>query len=256
MFSFSRKKNQMQQQAQMATSTDWVQRYRELARQTQDPRLKRFYEAGIVSAATPIQEVPLLALDFETTGLNPKQHAIVSLACLPMTLERIQLGAAQAWLAKPRRPLLESSVVVHGITHSQIKTAPDLNDIFADLLVAMAGRVMVVHYHEIERPFLNQAFFNRIGEGIEFPVIDTMALEARQHCSKLKQTNSLWRRLYGRHWQQKQVSLRLADVRARYNLPWYKPHDAVLDALGAAELLQAQVAHHYSPTTAVGRLWQ
>ncbi len=39
---------------------------------------------------------------------------------------------------------------------------------------------MVVHYRAIERDFLDQAFRRHLGEGLQFPVIDTMQLEARQ----------------------------------------------------------------------------
>lgn len=228
--------------------TDWRERYEILEKKARDPRLKRFYEAGVAAADTPICDVPMLSLDFETTGLDPELHGIVSVGCMPMTLARINNSAAKFWVAKPRRPLLETSVVIHGITHSQIETAPDFLDIADQLLEEMAGRVMVVHYRGIERPFFHEALMNRIGEGIEFPVIDTMELEARLH---RYQSRSFWRRFRG----VKPVSIRLADSRTRYNLPWYRPHDAVIDALGTAELLQAQVAHHYSPETPVHELW-
>ena len=48
---------------------DWLARFRELAASARDERLKRFYAAGMVGADTPLSEVPLMALDFETTGL-------------------------------------------------------------------------------------------------------------------------------------------------------------------------------------------
>lgn len=46
--------------------------------------------------------------------------------------------------------------------------------VLAPLLEAMAGKVMVVHYRNIERAFLDQAVRRHLGEGFEFPVIDTM----------------------------------------------------------------------------------
>lgn len=227
---------------------DWRGRYEELERKARDPRLKRFYAAGIASAETPIRDVALLSLDFETTGLDPARHGIVSVGCMPMTLSRINHSVAKFWVTKPRRALLDSSVVIHGITHTQIENAPDFNDIVDELLEEMAGRVMVVHYRGIERAFFHEALKNRLGEGIEFPVIDTMELEARLH---RYQSRSIWRRFRGF----RPVSIRLADSRKRYNLPWYRPHDAVIDALSAAELLQAQIAHHYSPETPIHDLW-
>jgi DNA polymerase-3 subunit epsilon len=37
--------------------------------------------------------------------------------------------------------------------------------------------------------------------------------------------------------------LRLAECRSRYNLPAYPAHNALMDALAAAELLLAQLDH-------------
>ena len=79
-------------------------------------------------------------------------------------------------------------------------------------------------------------------------MIDTMSLEARLH------RQSLWARF--RRWLGRPpVSIRLHTSRARYGLPAYQGHHALVDALATAELLQAQVAHHYSADTPVGELW-
>ncbi|MDZ7811219.1 MAG: hypothetical protein U5L11_15760 [Arhodomonas sp.] len=51
------------------------------------------------------------------------------------------------------------------------------------------------------------------------------------------------------------VSIRLNDSRARYGLPPYHAHHALVDALATAELFQAQIAAYYSPETPVGELW-
>jgi len=107
----------------------------------------------------------------------------------------------------------------------------------------------VVHCRAIERQFLNGALRRRLNEDIAFPVIDTMELEARLH---RKVPAGLIARLFRPRWQ---VSIRLAASRSRYNLPRYHPHHALTDALASAELLQAQVAHHFTPDTAVRELW-
>jgi len=52
------------------------------------------------------------------------------------------------------------------------------------------------------------------------------------------------------------VSIRLDDSRQRYGLPTYSAHHAKVDAMATAELFLAQVARHYSPTTAIGQLWE
>ncbi len=160
----------------------------------------------------------------------------------------MQLGGSRHWLVKPQLPLHQTSITIHGITHADIDKAPDLADVLDEFLESMAGRVPVVHYRHIERPFLNMALKWRIGEDIRFPVMDTMAIEAYLHPNRKR---SWWQKLKG----QQPISIRLADSRLRYGLPHYPPHNALVDALASAELLMAQVQHHFSPETPIGDLW-
>ncbi len=230
---------------------EWSRRFQLLATTACDERLKAYYAAGMASGDTPLSAVPLMGLDVETTGLDPVKDGIVSIGLVPMSLEKIRSSASRHWIVKPRALLGEESVTIHGITDSQIQAAPDLSEILADVLQCMAGHVLVVHCRDIERQFLNNALLARIGEGIEFPVIDTMELEARLHRGK-RQGLLDW--LRGR--QPPQISIRLAPSRARYGLPRYRPHHALTDALASAELLQAQVAHRFSPDQALRFLWK
>ncbi|NIC41312.1 3'-5' exonuclease [Aquabacterium sp. A08] len=228
---------------------DWPARLRAQAAHLRDPRLRAFCAAGTVPGHTPLREVPLLALDLETTGLDPERDGIVSLGLVPLTLERVQASAARHWLLRPRVPLGDAAVTVHGITHQQIDQAPDLDAVLGEVLQALAGHVVVVHCRAVERGFLDSALRRRLGETLDFPVIDTMALEARWRRTPVP----LWRRWLGQ--APAPVSLRLAACRERYGLPRYRLHHALTDALATAELLQAQVAHHLLPDTPVRELW-
>ena len=229
---------------------DWQKILGELAEKTSDERLSRFYKAGTVSAHTPLEQVPLLALDVETTGLDSQRDSIVSLGLVPFNLRRIRCGEAKYWVVKPACELSSQSITFHHITHSDIHDAPPLASVLDELLTAMAGKVVVVHYRRIERGFLDQAMRQLVGEGLHFPLIDTMQLEARLHRGKHRPG---WlARLMGK----KPVSIRLADSRLRYGLPLYHAHHALTDALATAELLQAQVTRLDAEQMAVGELWQ
>lgn len=233
---------------QQGTDRPWPERLSRRAENAKDPRLKAFFAAGCPDGNTPISQVPMVAVDFETTGLDPEQHSIVSVGLVHFDYDRIQGRTARHWVVRPVQPLRQHSVTIHGITHSDIDDAPDLEDILDDLLPAMAGRVMVVHYRAIERPFLNRALEYRLQEGITFPVIDTMAIEAHLHPDR---NPNWWQKLMGN----KPLSIRLADSRTRYHLPHYPPHHALTDALATAELLQAQLQHHFGPDTPLRDLW-
>ncbi|AOY89221.1 DNA polymerase III subunit epsilon [Marinobacter salinus] len=226
----------------------WPEQYQALAQESKNPILKAFYQAGCVPPDTPLSDVPMVAMDFETTGLDPNQHSIVSIGLVPFTLNAIHLGAARHWVVRPKLTLHQTSVEIHGITHSDIDKAPDLQDILDEVFELLNGRIPVVHYRNIERGFFDVALKWRFGEGIRFPVLDTMAIESHLHPDR---NPSRWQRFIGR----RPVSIRLADSRLRYNLPHYAAHNALIDAIATAELLQAQIRHHFSPDTPIGDLW-
>lgn len=226
----------------------WPEYFAQRAAAARAPLLARYFDAGTPAPHTPIGEVELVALDLETTGLDSRRHAIVSVGVVPFTLARVRLAERRYWVVRPSRQLSSESITLHRITHSEIAEAPDLEYILPELLEVLAGRLAVVHFRHIERPFLDGAVKARLGEGLKFPVIDTMSLEARRH------RLSLWARF--RRWLRRPpVSIRLHDSRLRYGLPPYQGHHALLDALATAELLQAQIATHYRPETPVGELW-
>lgn len=223
--------------------THWGKRFQQLELEASDYRLKDFYQSGTISATASIVNVPLLAMDFETTGLQACEDEILSIGVQPFTLQRIYCREAQHWLVKPQQWQTDHSVAIHGITHEEVAKAPDMNQILEQLLGLMRGRMVVVHFHPIERQFLKCAVLDRLGEAIEFPLIDTMVLEKRL----LMQKRSLLDRLL----QRPMPSLRLDDCRQRYGLPHYQSHHALNDALATAELFQAQVAYHFSADDAL-----
>ena len=144
---------------------DWAGTFQALARKAVHPCLQKFYAAGAIAAQTPIEQVELLAMDVETTGLDAKAHSIVSIGLIPFTLQRIRCGQALYWVIKPPSELIDQSITFPH--HPQRYFAcPPLTEVVEALLDAMAGKVMVVHYRNIERGFLDQAFRRYLGEGV------------------------------------------------------------------------------------------
>lgn len=108
----------------MYQNQDWPQLFAERATSSQDERLRAYYRAGCIAADTPLEDAPLVALDVETTGLDPREHAIVSLGLVPLSLQRIRCSEARYWVVKPTSELSAESVTFHHITHSDIRHAP------------------------------------------------------------------------------------------------------------------------------------
>ena len=223
----------------------WMQRQ---ARSARSAELAAFYRGFDLRPEQPLSETPLVALDLETSGLDPSRHAILSIGIVPFSLARIRLSERRYWLLRPPAGFSGENVAYHHITHGETEQAPDLASVLPEVLQALSGRLVVVHYHPIEREFLARAVRQRLGEIWRFPLIDTMELEARRY-------RRGWRSRLRRLFRRSPVSIRLNDSRARYGLPPYEGHQAVLDALATAELLQAQIQHHYSRSTAIGELW-
>ena len=226
---------------------DWAARYQSLVKETESTLLKNFYASAFHQPNAAIKNIPFVAMDFETTGLNSKNDDIVSVGIIPFDLQRIYCKQSRHWVVNPRRVLHEESILIHGITHSEVDGAPDFNYIIEPLLNALNSKVIVVHYSAIERGFLNNTFLTRLNEGIEFAVVDTMEIE--------KKALQARRGLLGRLFNSDLGSLTLTDCRARYSLPHYKNHNALTDALATAELLQAQLSHHYRPDSLLSELW-
>lgn len=232
-----------------APSIDWPYKYQSKRNVVTHPLLKNFYQPEIVDGNTPIGDIEFIAMDFETTGLDSDKDDIITIGIVPFTLNRIYLNRAKHWIVRPRQKLDENSVVIHGITHSDIIDAPDLSEIMEEVLAELSGKIVVVHYRHIERNFLDKALKLRIGEGIEFPVVDTMEIES---LIQKRTTSGLWNKLKGK----KPESVRLGQSRTRYGLPAYTPHHALTDAVATAELFQAQIAHHYNPQLSIRTLWR
>lgn len=216
---------------------------------SKDARLIKFYNAGTYNDETKLADIDFVALDFETTGLDSQQNSIISIGLVPFNSTRIFCNQAKKWYITPQDKLGEDSVIIHGITHSDLKGAPDLKRILEELLDDLAGKVVVVHYRRIERDFLDINLRALIGEGIIFPVVDTMQIEAEvQQMQTSGVINWLKRK--------KKQSIRLANTRERYHLPPYGPHDALTDAIATAELFQAQMSYHFDEQTAIKSLWR
>ena len=191
--------------------------------------LREYYAAPFTAPASESVATAYLALDIETTGLDPRRDELLSIGFAPIDRHGLRLRGAQHYLVRPERRIPEASAVVHGILDDRARQGLPLSDALPPLLRALTGRVLVAHAARIEHDFLDSACRRLYGCHFVAPLVDTLELE---------------RRVVARTGGAVAAgSLRLDAVRARYGLPRYRAHDALSDAIGAGELLLAQVAH-------------
>jgi DNA polymerase-3 subunit epsilon len=188
-----------------------------------------YFRKDLPDPKQSVRDTEFLALDFETTGLDAEHDAILSIGCTVISQGRIQLMHNDHQIIKLNIPLPKKSVVIHGITDDRILQGIHLHDALEILLPKIAGRVMLVHFANIEKNFINAACRRVYGQPLPAQYVDTLEVEHR--------------RLQRKQLHVAPRQLRLFNLRDFYRLPRYHAHNALEDAIATAELFLAQVAH-------------
>lgn len=177
------------------------------------------------------REVDIVALDLETTGLDPKRDSILSYGLVHMHRMSIQLETScHEFIAVPDE-IPEQSAVIHRITDDVAARGRPLEDVLPELLSQLAGKVMLAHYAKVEQSFIDVACRKLYGAPFVIRTIDTLVLA---------------RRLFEiRNHTIQTGNLRLFNLRPKYNLPQYRAHNALSDAVATAELFLAMAAEMF-----------
>lgn len=192
-----------------------------------DGVLKDFLSTPFPENTKSVANTPILAVDFETTGLDPAKDQILSIGYILIENNEIKLSSAYHKVIRTKGPLVEENVVIHQITDDIRHEGATLQAAVEDLLEALAGKVMLVHFANIEKNFLNAACKKLYGVAPVFPIIDTLMLAKR----RLDMGSAAYN----------PSELRLSTLRDNYKLPQYSAHNALVDAMATAELYFAEV---------------
>lgn len=202
-------------------------RARQLATAPEGP-LRDYLAHPLPDPSTPHTRLRLLAIDLETTGLDPARDEILSIGFVPVDGLSVVLAGARQMLVRGA-PSVGQSAAIHGLTDDTVAAGAPLSEALAQVLHALAGRVLLAHHAAIERDFLDAACQRVHGQPLPCQSVDTMVLEQR---------------LLKPGWGEEppQGGLRLQAARERHGLPRYRSHEALTDALACAELYLAQVS--------------
>ncbi len=211
----------------MLSLTDWRRRW-ELRRAVAGP-LRDYLAQPLPGPRRDYRQTEFLAIDLETTGLDVKRDLILSVGYVTLHGNRVDLGSARHRVIRIDRSIPEASAVIHQITDDQSARGLELEDVMAELLASLAGKVMIAHHATIECGFLGNACRRLWHAGLPARVVDTQVLARRT-------------------FERRQIPVKGSDLRLhalgdRYNLPRYGAHNALSDSLAAAELFLAQAAH-------------
>jgi DNA polymerase III subunit epsilon len=99
-----------------------------------------------VGPDTPLAALPALAVDTETTGLDPLQDRVISIGGVRMHGARLYRSATINLLVNPARPIPNRTIAVHGISNGMVAGAPAFAAI-ADEFAAATDRLVVIGHH-------------------------------------------------------------------------------------------------------------
>ena len=96
-----------------------------------------------------------VAVDVETTGLNPNAgDRVISIGCVEL-VERQFTGRKFHRLIDPQRPIPEESSRVHGISDEQVAGQPKFADLAGEFLDFVRGAHLLGHNVEFDLGFLD-----------------------------------------------------------------------------------------------------
>lgn len=198
---------------------------KKLLKRTRSSVMKEYYETPFPSKNDLINNVDIISLDFETTGLNIKNDEVVSIGSVKVCQLGVDLSTASHQLINIKNKLPEKSVVIHKITDTQSAGGINIETALPILLKQLSGNILLAHNAKIEAGFINKMCLELYDTEFVIPVVDTQYLAKRS----FERNNQPY----------KDNSLRLFNLREALNMPAYKAHNALMDAVATAELFLA-----------------
>jgi DNA polymerase-3 subunit epsilon len=177
----------------------------------------------------PWESVTYWALDLETGGLDPRHDPILSVGMVPIRAGGIRLGEAYASLVRPAdsAEIDPSSIRAHHLVPGDVRDAPPLEAVLEEIHRRLGEGALLVHQAALDVGFLRRAYKRCGMRWPDPPVVDTVALLIKA---------AKRARFVDPDAPEHEPELNLLLARRRHGLPDYGQHDALIDAIAAAEL--------------------
>lgn len=191
--------------------------------------LKSLWPGGqkAASGSDPLDQIPFVVLDTETTGLNPDRDRILSIGALRMQGGRILVrDALELYLQQEH--FNSDSVPIHGILREDLHARIPEAEALRHLVSYIGDAVIVGHHVSFDRAVLHRAMMRQGVEPPSNPCLDTGLLYRKT----LLKTPLL----------RKKEFYTLDDLARRFDLPCTDRHtalgDAFLTAMALAHILE------------------
>jgi DNA polymerase-3 subunit epsilon len=177
----------------------------------------------------PWDEVTYLALDLETTGLDPKRDRILSVGMVPLSGGLIRWGDRRYTLVRgPEEASGSGALGVHQILPGDTTNAPTEPEVLSWIFTHFEHSVLLVHHAPVDLRFLKASARRHRRRWPAPRVVDTVRLLGR-----------LELRMERLEPYPPALPRGLDQARRALGLPGHHAHHALADALATAELFLA-----------------
>lgn len=114
-------------------------------------------QGGRLTAQTRLAALPALALDTETTGLDPRRDRIVSLGAMRLQGAALLREHSLDLLINPGRGIPAAATAVHGISDRMVAAAPAYAEVAPQIMAALAGVALIGHHTVFDLAMLHRA---------------------------------------------------------------------------------------------------
>ena len=166
-----------------------------------------------------------VALDCETTGLNPRSDDIIAIGAVRIAGNRILTSQRLELLVRPSRTLPPESIRVHRLRQQDVAHGLEPVDAMHQLLHFIGPRPLVGYYLAFDVAMINRCLKATLGIALPQEKIEISALYYDWRFRQLPP--------YQQH-DQADIDLRFATIMQELDLPTREAHNALNDAVMAA----------------------
>jgi len=164
----------------------------------------------------------VVSVDCETTGFNTVADDVISIAAIRIRGSRILTSQAFQAVVRPTTPMEANAIKVHHLREQDLARAQPMRKVLPDFLHFVGSRPLVGYWIAFDVRMLNKYLFNFLNIHLPNRRIDVSAL--------------YYDRKYRNAPPGSAIDLRYLSILRDLGLPPLPQHDALNDALGAAQM--------------------
>ncbi len=184
-----------------------------------------------VNRDAPVKGSRFVVFDTELTGLDERTDNIVSVGAVRMAGTLIEVGGSFYELVNPEREITKKSVVIHGITPSDVFRKPVIDEVLFEFLRYVGEDIIVGHFVSIDLAFVNREMKRIVGYPLRNRAVDTYSIH-----EWLKRHSEAYRAMFPG-----QSDPGLYTIARRFGIPVNGAHNAEIDAYITAQVFQRYI---------------